>query len=252
MKLQWLVVVRLLSGAILLGELGVALGQGSPSAKADVASAPPASQQLDSQRLNDLLFQGRKLLEQGHPEEAIARYFDPVIASYEALRVGSKKRYFSARNQTESLLYLLSAAKEDTADAAVLDRNWGDAYLMKAYALVELHRISEAQTALEAAIALSPMNSQYRSELAYTYQAQKDCDRSVALYAQAASDAETASDESTKTEDVTRAWRGQGYCLVEQGKWPEAAAMYQKCLALDPKDLKAKSELQYVDQHKPN
>jgi tetratricopeptide (TPR) repeat protein len=81
----------------------------------------------------------------------------------------------------------------------VLDTLWADAYLLKAYALTELKRVPEAQKALESAIALSPMNSQYLSELAFTYQAQKNCVKSIATYAQAASMAELASEDATKT-----------------------------------------------------
>ena len=234
----------------LYGLLCLIAATGQVQANAEV-SPPVAAKRTDARHLNDMLTEGGKLLRQGQPAEAIAKYFDPVIAEYEALREGSKKRYFSARNQGEALIYaVLPAAAGASTDVEVLDANWGDAYLMKAYALTELHRIGDAQDALESAIALSPMNSHYKSELAYTYQAQKDCDRSIALYAQAASDAEMASDESIKTEDLTRAWRGQGYCLVEQGKWTEAAAMYQRCLELDPNDSKAKRELQYVDEHR--
>jgi tetratricopeptide (TPR) repeat protein len=191
-------------------------------------------------------------MQKGDPELAISKYFDPVIAHYEELRKNSKKRYFSANNQVQTLIYLaLPAAADERTEVQVLDSTWGAAYLLKAYALIELHRIADAQSALQAAIALSPMDSQYKSELAYTYQVQKDCDRSIAMYSEAASDAESFSDESTKTDDLTRAWRGQGYCLVEQGKWAEAAAMYEKCLALDPNDSKAKGELAYVKQHQP-
>jgi tetratricopeptide (TPR) repeat protein len=128
----------------------------------------------------------------------------------------------------------------------VIDGTWADAYLMKAYALTELGKLNEAKQALESAIALSPMNSQYFSELGYTYQALKDCDKSIATYEQAASMAELASDDATKTADLTRAWRGEGYCLVEQGKLKDAEAMYRKSLALDPKDETSKGELNYI------
>ena len=37
-----------------------------------------------------------------------------------------------------------------------------------------------------------------------------------------------------------------GVLLVEQGKLNEAEAMYKTCLALDPKDNKAKGELEYI------
>ncbi|MBS0380727.1 MAG: tetratricopeptide repeat protein [Proteobacteria bacterium] len=209
---------------------------------------------MDSHQINSILLDGRKTLEQGHPEEAVSRYFDPVIARYEKLREGegAKKRYFSASNPGEALIYAtLPAAAGESVAVEVTDPNWSAAYLMKAYALTELHRVDEAQKALEAAIALSPMRSQFKAELAYTYQIQKNCERSIALYAQAASDAEMTSDDSTKTADLTRAWRGQGYCLVELGKWDEAEALYKKCLALDPQDRRAKGELEYVQKNRP-
>ena len=47
------------------------------------------------------------------------------------------------------------------------------------------------------------MNSQYLSELGYTYQALKNCDKSIATYSQAASMAELGSDDTTKTADLT-------------------------------------------------
>jgi len=216
------------------------------------AAAPLSNPSASARRINETLLQGRRVMEEGHPEQAIVKYFEPVIADYERRREGSKTRYFSATSQAEIIIYsALPAPAGDPGAVEVLDSNWGAAYLLKAYALTELHRVAEAQLALQAAIALSPMNSQYKSELAYTYQVQKDCERSIALYAQAAADAETASDESTKSTDLTRAWRGQGYCLVEEGKWDDAAALYRKCLALDPKDSKARGELQYVEENKP-
>jgi Tfp pilus assembly protein PilF len=91
------------------------------------------------------------------------------------------------------------------------------------------------------------MSSQYQSELAYTYQVQKDCDRSIETYRQAASVAELGSSEETKSDDLARAWRGEGYCLVEQGKLDEAEALYRQCLDANPNDRKAQGELQYVE-----
>jgi Flp pilus assembly protein TadD len=46
--------------------------------------------------------------------------------------------------------------------------------------------------------------------------------------------------------DLTRAWRGKAYCLVEQGHLDEAEQLYHKCLELDPNDSKAKNELKYI------
>jgi tetratricopeptide repeat protein len=211
---------------------------GTSAKTAAVTSAGPGKEYT-------LLIEGRQVLQQGNPQRAVTEYFEPVIDHYEVMYKGSTSRIYSAQNQVQMIIYSALPAG-DKQSVEVLDTEWADAYLLKAYALTELKRIPEAQKALESAIALSPMNSQYLSELAYTYQAQKDCDKSIATYMQAASMAELASDDATKTINLTRTWRGEGYCLVEQGKFDEAEAMYKKCLALDPKDNKAKGELEYI------
>jgi hypothetical protein len=194
---------------------------------------------------SQLLLQGAQMLQQGkNPQGAIKEYFDPVISHYELIYKDGKSRVYSAENQLQLTLY--AALPSDDKPVEVLDTVWGSAYLFKAYALSELKEFAGAQKALESAIALSPMNSQFLSELAYTYQVQKDCAKSTALYVQAASMAEIASDDARKTNHLTRAWRGQAYCLTEQGKLDQAEAMYRKCLALDPKDSNALRELEYI------
>ncbi len=192
-----------------------------------------------------LLVKGQDALKKGAPQKAITEYFDPVIEHFVEAYKAETKRIYSAQNQMQMFIYI-ALPDDRKLGTEVVDGTWADAYLMKAFALTELGKLKEAQQALESAIALSPMNSQYRSELAYTYQALKDCDKSIATYEQAASMAELASDDATKTTDLTRAWRGEGYCLVEQGKLKEAEAMYRKSLALDPKDEKSKGELNYI------
>jgi tetratricopeptide (TPR) repeat protein len=191
------------------------------------------------------LAQGKEVMMKGNPQKAIHDYFDPVISQFEALFKNSPARIYSAQNQVQMIMY--AAMPDKTGGGTqVLDGTWADAYLLKAYALTELRRIEDAQVALKAASALSPMNSLYVSELAYTYQAQKDYAKSIATYEEAAGLAELGSDEQSKTIDLTRAWRGEGYCLVEQGKLDLAEAMYKKSIALDPHDDKSRGELNYI------
>ena len=198
-----------------------------------------------------LLAQGRQVMQRGDPQRAITELFDPVIEHYEAIYKTSGKHVYSASNTTEMLIYL-TLPNDDKLPIEVLDSVWAGAYLMKGYALVELKRFDDAQKVLNEAIILSPMNSQYLSELAYTYQVQKDCRKSIEIYMQAEEVVELGSDEATKNVDLSRAWRGQGYCLVEQGKLDEAEAMYRKCLALDSKDDKARGELEYIRRQRAN
>ena len=191
------------------------------------------------------LDRGKAALERHDPQMAIAGYFDPVIEHFERTYRDSGKRQYAARSQLQMFIYI-ALPNDEKMPVEVLDSTWSDAWLMKAYALTELRRVDDAQAALQRAISLSPMTSQYLAELGYTYQVQGKCDLSIATYARAESAAEMASDESTKTIDLTRAWRGQAYCLVEQGRLDDAEKLYNKCLKLDPSDAKSKGELQYI------
>jgi tetratricopeptide (TPR) repeat protein len=227
----------------------VVMTQGSIRFAAKGKTSPESAREPTSE--NPVLSQGRKVLQRNEPELAIAGYFDPVIEHFERIYRDSGKRVYAASNQMQVFIYV-ALPNEEKKPVEVLDSTWSDAYLMKAYALTELRRIGDAQAALERATALSPLTSQYISELAYTYQAQGQCERSIASYQQAEAVVEMGSDDATKTADLTRAWRGQGYCLVEQGRFDEAEALYRKCLALDPSDTKAKGEIEYIKTKRPH
>jgi tetratricopeptide (TPR) repeat protein len=222
----------------------VAMTKGSIRFAAKGKASPESTRQPASEM--SVLSQGRKVLERHDSGLAIAGFFDPVIEHFERIYRDSGKRVYAARNQMQVLIYV-ALPNEEKKPVEVLDSTWSDAYLMKGYALVEMRRLGEAQATLESAVSLSPLTAQYISELAYTYQVQGQCERSIASYQQAESVVEMGSDDTTKTADLTRAWRGQGYCLVELGRLDEAEALYRKCLALDPSDTKAKGELQYIE-----
>jgi tetratricopeptide (TPR) repeat protein len=212
-------------------------------------TAPASEEREQPSKEHMMLVQGRQLLEKGDPKRAIKEFFDPVIEHYETEYKGREGRVYSAQSMQQAVLYS-ALPTEGKQTIEVLDSVWADAYLMKGYALVELKQAGQAEQALQAAIALSPMSSQYLSELGYLYQVQGNCDKSIETYAQAESMAELGSDEQTKTSDITRALRGQGYCLIEQGKLTEAEAMYRKSLAIDPGDSKALGELDYIESKK--
>jgi len=228
----------------------VVLTKGAIRFKAS-GNAPPTNAVRASASEAPVVWQGRRLLAAGKNELAIAGYFDPVIGHFERTYQDSDKHVYAARNQLQTFLYV-ALPHDDKKGVEVLDATWSDAYLLKAYALTELRRLDDAQAALERAVALSPFSADYLSELAYTYQAQGRCDQSISTYQQAESVAQIGSDDATKTSDLTRAWRGQGYCLVEEGRLDEAEKLYRKCLELDPSDAKAKGEIEYIkEKRKP-
>jgi tetratricopeptide (TPR) repeat protein len=208
---------------------------------------PPKDAPLWPREAN-MILQAKKVMDSGNKELAIAQYIDPVIYHYE--RTFHDKVVFAAHNKAQLTLYG-ELAKQEKREVIITDRVWPDAYLMKAYLLADLRQVSDAQESLKKAVALSPQTAQYISELGYTYEAQGQCDRAITFYEQAASAAEVGSDDDhRKVIDLTRAWRGKGYCLTEQGHFDEAEQLYRKCLELDPEDSKAKNELKYIASHR--
>lgn len=202
------------------------------------------------------LQQGRDVLRAGVPQKAIDDYFDPLIAEFEAAHPPAGPIVYSAQNFSQALMYaaLPAAETQNTAgeseaaplEVIVLDGIWGDTLLLKAYALVELGRYSDARETLQKAQALSPLNSHYMSEYAYTFQAAEDWNSSVEHYRKAAELAEFSTDGEGKKEDLGRAWRGEGFALIELGNLGDAEKMFKKCLKLNRKDDKARNELTYI------
>ncbi len=204
------------------------------------AAAAPSENAEEAQ----LLGYGEVELSKGHPQSALDRYFDPIIKRYERAHPPSATQVYCARTPAETLLYLGMAASEKKS-AVALSSVWADALFYKAYAMVDLARAAEARPLFERALALSPKNARYLSELANGYQVEKNWPKSLELY-QAAESATEFSPDSAKATELGRALRGQAYVLVELGRLDEAEALYRRCLRLDPDDKTAQRELDYV------
>lgn len=196
---------------------------------------------------------GTRLLQTGKPKEAIA-YLDKVIARYEERYNDDKTQFFCTRSPAESLLYLLefSNRKKDggKSTAKVVSSDWAYAYYLKAYALLEIGRLPEAKPTLERALALSPRNSQFLSEQANMYQREKNWPLALQTFQLAEAAAKEVSPPKAKNMDLSRAWRGMGYVLVELNHLDEAEKMYLQCLELDKNDSKALNEIRYIQSLK--
>jgi tetratricopeptide (TPR) repeat protein len=173
--------------------------------------------------------------------------FDTVIAFYEEKYRDEKAKIYCARSQPEALLYMLEAATKKIS-ATVLSYDWANAHFMKAYTLVELRKLPEAQEQLERAIALSPRNARFLGELAGIYQAKKDWPMAMQTFKAAEAAAREISPPDFKNAELSRAWRGLGYVHIELNQLDEAEKMYRQCLELNPKDGKATLELNYIQK----
>ncbi len=189
--------------------------------------------------------QGLGEIKSGRREAAIA-LADQVIAQYRAWYADEHRTLYAAQEAGEALLYLAMASKEKR-DALVVSHAWGDAYGLKAYALVELGRLKEAREAIDAAIALSPLNSKYLSELGYLHQLDSQWAEALEVYKRSAEGAEAVAPEEYRKQLVGVALRGQGYALIEMGRLDEAEALYRRCLEIDKEDRKAANEMLYIE-----
>ncbi|ATY31236.1 tetratricopeptide repeat protein [Sphingomonas psychrotolerans] len=219
----------------------------SPAWAQSLPPAPPASQ--DAQPSPEEVARDAKLgaaiqaVEAGKAAEATA-ILEPLLAEYEKLYAGEKRKIYCAHNPAQALFYIAgaSAAKQD---AIAIDPGWCTALWGRGFALIDLGQIDAAVPFLERAVALSPSHAHYLSELGYAYQAQKKWQLSHDLYSRAAAAAEGEQGDQRKR-SLRRAWFGMGYDLIELGRLDEAEKLLNRCLELFPDDQKIKNELKYI------
>lgn len=213
----------------------------------------PDAANTETQNMQQQLLQGVQLLQSGRIQESISQRFDPVITYYEQTYRQVERRVYSARTQVESLMYLVEIANSNESPrpgAAVYSSNWGDAYYLKAYALIELKRLPEAKTALQAAIALGPRNAKYLGELGNLHLMERDWTAAKKIFDDAEKAAREFSPANVKTTELTRALRGQGFVLIEIDELDEAEKRYRASLEVDANDTRAKNQLAYITQRR--
>lgn len=230
--------LRIIFGVSLL------LSQAVPSYAESVSESKTTARENDAKQ-TQILNAGAKLLKEQCPAEAIEDYFDKVIASYEAMYPAGAKATYCARSPTESLLYLMQSAA-DKKDSVVIGPAWCDAYFLRAYGLIDLGRYAQARDSLEKAIAMSPKNAHYLSELASLYRRENEWKEALTKYEIAAQLARDFSPPESKVIELGEALRGKGYVLVELGRLKEAEATYKQCLEINSADKAATGELGYV------
>jgi Flp pilus assembly protein TadD len=207
------------------------------------SQAPPPTG--EDAKASQQLVDGVRLVQSKKSAEAI-QIFDSVAAGYESKYKDKNTRFYSARSPAETLFYTLDAANANKGSATVVSGNWGYAYYLKGYALLDLGRVAEAKVQLQRAVTLSPQNSQFLSELGHVYQLEKDWQPALQIFQRAEGAAKEFSPANARNAELGRAWRGMGFAYVELNRLDEAEAMYRKCLELDKNDAAAMRELRYV------
>lgn len=218
--------------------------------RATTLSLTPAADKVSEQQTAKVM-QGLDMIEHGQVQQAIDGPLHDVIAWYDKTWGHTDKVVFSARDTERSLIYVIGVAADEEKsgkpkkDAVDVGPAWGMAYWAEGYGYNALGEYAQAQAALGKALALAPMNSQYQSELAFTYLKARDWTKALGLYQEAEGNAGLAPQEK-QTRLKCVALRGQGYVLVELKRLDDAVKAYQACLKLNPDDPKSRGELRYI------
>lgn len=173
---------------------------------------------------------------------------EPVLASFEK-DFASEKRHIFCSETPEQEGYYLTTADGGADNARLVSATWCEAQYIKAFALVDLKRLDDAQTVFERLLQYAPKHARYINELGYVFLQKKDWQHSIDIYTRA----EAAAAFTPERRDYERcvAFRGIGYDLVELGRLDDAEAAYRKCLAIIPDEPKSLGEIEYIkDQRK--
>lgn len=210
-------------------------------------AAPPKSRPASGkapQTAEDFLIEGYQLLNGGHRATAI-KQFDKAIALCENEHKGRK--VYASRGMAETIYYMAMAAAAKQ-EAAAVDSTCADALYMRAYASLDSGELELAEEYIRRAIAMSPVNAQYLSELGHIHHLKRDWQEAFKLFSDAEEYAAAYSPPEVGEQELARAKRGVGYSLIELGRLDEAEAKFRECLAIDPKDKNALHELEYIKQ----
>lgn len=183
-----------------------------------------------------------------HQPQAALDTIEDVLRAYDAARAGETRHIYCATSPTETIAYMGLAAKNHESAVAV-GQGYCDALFAKGFALVDLDRPAEARAVYERLVALAPMHSHYLAELGQTYRPERNWATMYEKCSSAAAFADLARPDEVKIVKGG-AWRCMAYALTEQHKYDEAAALYRKCLELNPQDTLATHELQYIDEQR--
>lgn len=225
------------------------------AALALIAVVQPARAQteVDDTAAQKSITQATQLLIREHKaQEALAK-LEPALASANESVAKARENglAFCSTDVTLTLAYSGMGAN-DNKPSVVFGPEVCSAYFLEAYILNELGRREEAIAALELLRGLSPMDAQYASELAFAYVKTGRISEAEAAYQNALDHADLFGDEGKSKHYRAAALRGLGYVAIEKNDFDAAEDFYKRSLKIEPDNAVARSELEYIRQHREN
>lgn len=194
----------------------------------------------------DKLGQAFAAINDSQPQRAMD-IVEPILAGYEK-DFAAERRHIYCSETPEQEGYYLTTAEGGSDNVRLVDPEWCRAQYIRAFALVDLKRLDEAQAAFERLVGYAPQHARYLNEWAYVFLAKKEWQHSIDIYTRAEAAATFTPDR--RDEERCVAYRGIGYDLVELGRLDDAEAVYRKCLAIIPDEPKSLGELEYIKEQR--
>ncbi|MDR0234710.1 tetratricopeptide repeat protein [Acinetobacter sp.] len=203
---------------------------------------------LDEKLADDALEKANQYLIAGLPQQGIVT-LHTTIQYFEKYQNSCQYALYAASGTAETLLYLtLDIGKQK--NIRVFSGAWADLYFQTAYAYIEMSDWSNAQSALQKALLLSPFNSGYLKELGFIQQAQKQWQASLESFKAAEEYVYLIEPEQKRLAIQQGIRRSLGVSLIELNQLDEAVQYLNKVLEVDPSDSKARNELKYIEELK--
>jgi len=183
--------------------------------------------EVDRNNARALNLLGMSLHEQGSSDDALS-------ALQRAIEISPE--YFQAHNNRATVYYekgLYEFALRSVDQAISIKHDAADAYLNKAQILCALGYYENGAACAEKSIALDPTGAQAHSLLGAILSRQGRAAEALTNYSRAI-------DLGLGDAETSDAWLGRGQCLFELGRYAEALAAYERPLAVNPKDVKAR------------
>lgn len=240
-------------------------GSNGPAAGAETQAAPGTDPRQELAAIEAHIATGMAHVRARRCDLAITEGFDPALALFERHRPGPGVRVVasrSAHSPAHALLALFENAEQRPQGSTIVtDSTWPDTMYMKAFCLVDIGRVDEAELWLRRALELIPNDVVYSCELGHIEQSRRNWDASLAIYRGALDNVTQLEASGTFGPDAAffglslsdwtrRSLRGIGYTLIEMGRYDEAIQIYHRVLAIDPSDERAQQELQYINQRR--
>lgn len=164
----------------------------------------------------------------------------PVLAFCDDKKNGKGKIYFSGGSKEEADSFVKSHAKETVI---LLDMACPAAYKSAAFLFINSNQTDSALQMLDRAHELAPFWAEALGERGYILKGNKDVRGALDAYRQAL---ELAGTYPSSAYFKPVALRGMGFCLTDLGDLDGAEKAYRDSLAIDPSNITAKHELEYI------